>query len=138
MFVETRDGWIALHAIRNVHRSKEDVTIYYGKNESSRTSLTMWELALQAAGQLIPAAPGTYLLHEVFGSDSFDYIRANVIAWTMSGEGHFLPVAAGGINDGVSGQPAVLFADGRVEVPDVRSYETLQEWEQDRRDAFGG
>ena len=137
MFVATRDGWIALRSIRNVHRSKEDVTIYYGEDESSRTSLTIWELALQTAGQMIPATPGTYLLHEVLGSDSFDYIKANVIAWTMSGEGHFLPVAAGGINDGVTDQPAILFPDGRVEMPDVRSYETLQEWEEDRRDEVG-
>jgi hypothetical protein len=117
MFVETSRGWVALSAIRAVERSRarDTVTLFYGE-ETATITAPAWEMALQRAGTFIPAQPGTYLLHEVGGGEEFDYMKANVVAWTMDAQGYFYPAPQWCRGNAGAGDPPPWDAEGKLAV----------------------
>jgi len=132
MFVSTDDGEIALSRIVRVSERREHVDIWYGElQEHTRTTPIRWSLALQnSSTQLIPAQPGTYLLHSDLDDNEFKVFRSTVVAWTAAADGFFYPVTSDGVNDGVREAPPILHPDGRVDVICDCSFESFEEWRE--------
>jgi hypothetical protein len=119
--LDTMRGFVPLHAVSSVTvRTNEhnvevaDVRLLDG---STREQLGgTWNDFMRSAVQVIPAEPGTNLVHWD-GRDEVDVFFAPVIAWALCVDGEMRPVTPSGVGDSC-GEPEtgwhVLMPDGRV------------------------
>lgn len=83
----------------------------------------------ERAVQMIPALPGTRLLHWDDGDNSF--FGTAVVGWAYTTEGLFYPVTADGINDGSIGSNFDMeMHDGTVVRPADCRWNSLEEWQE--------
>ncbi len=141
MLIETDDGFIPLQRIVRASRKDKEgnmrITYEEGGNvETAVATAGAWEIATQSGGRFFSAAPGTYLLHEVDGGDDWECCRSVVIGWTMTADGLVYPVTGDGVNDGCDGNIPILHPDGRVQVPQMTTFDTFEEWEKRARERW--
>lgn len=119
--LHTMRGFVPLHMVSSVStRTNEhgvemaDVRLLDG---STREQLGgSWNDFMRSAVQIIPAEPGTNLIHMDGGSEA-DIFFTPVIAWALCVDGELRPVTPSGVGDSC-GEPGVgwhvLMPDGRV------------------------
>lgn len=81
---------------------------------------------------MVPALPGTYLLHAYFDGDAVDLVRANVLGWQISSGRSPTPLVLD--PKAAELEPWVIgFADGRIECSDGRCWDSLEAWLADEK-----
>ncbi len=79
---------------------------------------------------MIPAQPGTYLLHVYFDGDQPDLVKSNVIGWQITPGRSLSPLVvdprAADIEPWIVSHP-----DGRVECNDGRCWDNVDQWLED-------
>lgn len=81
---------------------------------------------------MVPAQPGTYLLHAYFDGDRLDLVKANVLGWQISPERGVTPLVIDA--RAVEIEPwLVVHPDARVECSDGRCWDSLEQWLEDER-----
>ena len=87
---------------------------------------------------MLPAQPGTYLLHAYFDDNHIDLVKSNVLGWQVCSERSLTPLA---IDPRAAEADAwcVAHPDGRVECSDGRCWDSLDLWvgEQRRQHSLG-
>lgn len=119
--LDTMRGFVPLHAISsvtirtNAHNVEmAEVRLLDG---STREQLGIsWQDFMRSAVQIMPAEPGTNLIHQADGGEA-DIFFTPVIAWALCVDGDMRPVTPAGVGDNCGEPPNgwhVLMPDGRV------------------------
>lgn len=87
-------------------------------------------------GSVIPAAPGTYLLHDLIDADD-EPSKVPVLAWRVgTAAADIEPITADGVNDGTTAWLAILMPDGTITRQADRSWPSLDIWKIDQLEAI--
>lgn len=81
---------------------------------------------------MVPAEPGTYMLHAYFDGDQIDVVKSNVIGWQVINGRSLTPL----VIDPRAAEVEpwyVTHPDGRVECSDGRCWDGLEQWLDDER-----
>lgn len=81
---------------------------------------------------VIPAQPGTYLVHAYFDDHQAELVRANVLGWQVGTDRSLTPLV---LDPRAADEDPwhVTHPDGRVECSDGRSWESVEAWTDDLR-----
>lgn len=85
-----------------------------------------------ASAGMLPALPGTYLVHAYFDDGQVELVKCNVIGWSVSTERTVVPLV---MDPRVADEEPwhVIHPDGRVECSDGRGWANLDSWIMEER-----
>lgn len=112
---------------RHSESSPPFVRVELDEGDSTEVYESDVERLKQASGPVLPAAPGTYVLHYV-SDDGGDLVgRDAVIGWSV-GSGHAVPIVVDTEFDGMRGNMAYLLPDGKIYSWSGQSWDTEADW----------
>jgi len=131
--VERGDMVNLSHVVRTTAAADGGKLLYLSDGTTAKMAkwqVHSWE---ETFVQIIPALPGTYLLWPDITVGPFSHSMSNVVAWGQLVEWTTLvPITPSGAWDGANPSTSylgILFPDGRVEIPEVAAFETVERWE---------
>lgn len=136
MFIRTDKGYVAVNRINEAVQTKDGVNLYLGgENVAHRATLSDWRAARRGALPMIPAAPGTMVLHEVSGAegDDDDFYLMTCIGWVAGAAGEMVPLTIYGHEDGGGDLLGVMHPSGRVEIYHHDEFPTLDAYRENMR-----
>ena len=83
---------------------------------------------------MIPALPGTYLLHLYFDSHQAELVRCNILGWQVGADRRLTPLV---VDPHAADEDVwhVLHPDGRVEASNGKVWDSAEKWISDERRA---
>jgi len=81
---------------------------------------------------MLPAAPGTYLVHAYFDDNQIELIKANIIGWQIGAERGLTPLV---VDPRAAEDDSwnIIHPDGRVEAVDGHVWESVDLWVDELR-----